>query len=261
MMLLNVALLAYVVAMGTALLYGGFRERALWAATALAAAVGFAFQTAGEARLWLASGVPPATNLHELFQLTAWAVMALYFLLYPLHRSRILTFFLMPLVTLCYVLGASIPDTPVEVKPFFHTAWFTVHIFLLVFGIAFFFVSFLYATIFIMQDHSLRHRRVPSPLPLPSLEEAERWSTRLLLAGYPLFTLGILSSILYGILHGERTEWRPGVLEGASVVAWLVLGFAIYGWISARVHPRRRSYLVVAGAAFSVLILLGILWH
>jgi ABC-type uncharacterized transport system permease subunit len=253
----------YVAAMAFALIYGGFRQRILFVFTMALAGIGFAVQTWFLAAEWVLRDYPPATNLRELFQLTAWAVLALYFAMYPLTRSRILLFFLMPLVNLCYLAGTLVPPAAaaVETKPFFFTGWFAVHIFLLVFGIAFFFVSFLYSAIFIMQDHSLRHRHAPSHLPIPSLEEAERWSGRLLMAGYPLFSLGMFSSIFYGILHGGKGDYRPGVLEGASVLAWLVLGVAGYGWLTARVHPRRRSWLVVAGAAFSVLIILGIIWH
>ena len=255
------ALFFYVAAMAFALLYGGFRQRVLFLLTVAFSGVGFAIQAWQLGAAWSEFGAPPAANLHELFQLTSWAVLALFFALYPVTRSKILVFFLMPLVNLTYLAGMMVPNTPVEAKPFYFTAWFAVHIFLLVFGIAFFFVSFLYAAIFIMQDHSLRYRHAPSHLPIPSLEEAERWSARLLLAGYPLFTIGMFSSILYGILYGNRKDYRPGLLEGASVLAWLVLGMASYGWLTAKVHPRRRSWLVVAGAAFSILIILGIIWH
>lgn len=255
------ALFFYVSAMAFALLYGGFRQKVLFLLTVVSAGAGFVIQTVMEARAWLHTEIPPAANLHELFQLTAWAVLALYFILYPMTRSRILVFFLMPLVNLAYMAGMMVPNRPPEPKPFYFTPWFAIHIFLLVFGIGFFFVSFLYAAIFIMQDHSLRHRHAPSHLPIPSLEEAERWSARLLLAGYPIYTLGMFSSIVYGILFGHKENYRPGLLEGASVLAWLVLGVASYGWLTAKVHPRRRSWLVVAGAAFSVLIILGIIWH
>ena len=50
-------------------------------------------------------------------------------------------------------------------------------------------------------------------------------------------------------------------MEAASVSAWLVLGVAIWGWFSAKVQPRKRSWLIVAGACFTILITLGMLWH
>lgn len=262
MTLLPVTLFLYVTAMVFALLDGGFPHRSLYRLFLVCAWAGFLIESAALGSVWAHRGIPPAVNLHELFLVTAWAILGLYLLLYPMIQSRrILPFFLMPLVTLNFLLGNAIPETAVEPKPYYFSAWFAVHILLLVFGMAFFFLSFLYAAIFIMQDHSLRNRRSPSPLPIPSLEEAERWSARLLMAGFPVFTLGIVSSAAYGIMHGRSGDWKPGVLEISSVVAWVILGLAIYGWLTAKVHPRRRSWLVVAGAAFSVLIILGIVWH
>jgi ABC-type uncharacterized transport system permease subunit len=262
MSLVNLTLFFYVLALAFALIYGGFRKRPLFLISALAAAAGFVLQTAFLAGQWAEKGYPPFTGLNELFRGAAWAVLALFFAMYPATRSKVLVFFLMPLVTLIYFGGClAVPDPAVETKPYYFTLWFTVHILLLVFGMAFFFLSFLYAAIFIMQDRSLRRRHAPSPLPIPSLEEANRWSSRLLIMGYPLFTVGIFSSALYGILHGGKSDYRPGLIEGASVLAWLVLGVAIYGWFTAKVHPRRRAWLVVAGAAVSVLIILGIVWH
>jgi ABC-type uncharacterized transport system permease subunit len=257
----SLVLFLYVGALAFALLFGGFRHKGLFTLSAASAAGGGLIHTWVLGSYWIGHGVPPAVNLHQLFETTAWAVLVLYFLLLPLTRSRILVFFVMPLVNLSYLMGLMVPDTAVEPKPLFLTPWFAVHIFLLIFGISFFFLSFLYAAIFIMQDHSLRRRHNPLILPLPSLEEAERWCSRLLLLGYPLFSLGMFSSIAYGISYGRTANYRPGLLEGASVLAWLVLGIAVYGWLTAKVHPRRRSWLVVAGAAFSLLILFGIIWH
>ena len=258
----NASLFFYVAALAFALMHGGFRKRPLFVIAAVAAATGFALQTAFLAVGWVEHGFPPFANLNELFRGTAWAILALFFALYPLTRSKELLFFLMPLITLIYFGGSlALPDPPVASKPFYFTAWFAVHILLLLFGMASFFLSFLYASIFIMQDRSLRRRHAPSPLPIPSLEESDRWSSRLLLIGYLPFTAGIFSSALYGILHGGQSDYRPGLIEGASVLAWIVLGLAIYGWFSARVHPRRRAWLVVAGAAFSLLIIMGIVWH
>lgn len=257
----SLVLFLYVGALAFALLFGGFRHRIFFSLATVSAGAGGLLHAGLLGAYWVQNRIPPAVNLHQLFETTAWAVLVLYFLLLPLTRSRILVFFVMPLVNLSYLLALLVPDTAVEPKPFYFTPWFAVHIFLLIFGISFFFLSFLYAAIFIMQDHSLRRRHNPLILPLPSLEEAERWCSRLLLCGYPLFSLGMFSSIAYGVAYGKTENYRPGLLEGASVLAWVVLGIAVYGWLTAKVHPRRRSWLVVAGAAFSLLILFGIIWH
>ena len=93
------------------------------------------------------------------------------------------------------------------------------------------------------------------------MEESARWATRFLVWGYALYTAGLLSSAAYGVIHGAKDRWRPGLLEAASLAVWLILGFAIYGWATAKLNPRKRSWLVIAGAASTLFIILGMLWH
>ena len=137
MTLLPVTLFLYVTAMVFALLDGGFPHRSLYRLFLVCAWAGFLIESAALGSVWAHRGIPPAVNLHELFLVTAWAILGLYLLLYPMIQSRrILPFFLMPLVTLNFLLGNAIPETAVEPKPYYFSAWFAVHILLLVFGMA-----------------------------------------------------------------------------------------------------------------------------
>ena len=260
-MLEHLALFGYVGALAFAFLYGGFRLTgvAYWVMGFLL--LGFAFQTGHIFEKWAESGIIPATTLSDLCSAMAWMLVFLYLAMYWKLQNTIMTFFLMPLVTTSFLLSSALPTGKLEVKPFFYTPWFVTHIVLLVMGMGFFFLSFLYATVYIMQDHRLRKQHAPPRLALPSLQEAQKLATLFLLLGYPPFTLGIMSSIIYGVRYGNSKDWHPGLMEAASLIAWLVLGVAIYGWVSSRVRPRKRSWMIVAGAALSVLIVLGILWH
>lgn len=257
----NLVLLGYICAMAFAFLFGGFRFERLGTAAVGCLACGFTAHTFLIAILWIRMGYVPATTLPELCGAMAWMLVLLYLLLFLKIRNTILTFFLTPLVSLSYIFSLMLPRPALQPKEFFYTPWFVVHIVLLLVGMGFFFLSFLYASVHIMQDHRLKVLHGPPRLALPPLQEAQKWATRFLLCGYPAFTLGIFSSVAYGIKYGRGKDWHPGLMEAASGMAWLVLGLAIYGFATARVRPKRRSWLIVAGASFSVLIILGILWH
>jgi ABC-type uncharacterized transport system permease subunit len=257
----NLVLLMYVAAMAFAFLFGGFRIPRLGTVTVVCLGAGFAAHTGFLALLWAQLGYPPAATLPQLCGAMAWMLVLLYLALFPWIRNTILTFFLTPLVTLSYIFALMLPRPEVQPKEFYYTSWFVVHIILLLLGMGFFFLSFLYASVHIMQDHRLKVLHGPPRLALPPLQEAQKWATRFLLFGYPAFTLGIFSSVAYGIKYGRGKDWHPGLMEAASVMAWVVLGLAIYGFVTARLRPKRRSWLIVAGASFSALIILGILWH
>lgn len=257
----NGALFFYVAAMVFALLYGGFQKRRLHLLCAVATGMGFAFQTYFLARQWAEVRYLPVVTLPEMLEATAWSLALLFLLLGCLYRHRVMIFFLLPVVVFAQMTAGVVPQTPKEPQPYYYTTWFSVHISLLVLGIALFLYAFLYSTVFIMQDHRLRHRKPPLSLNLPSLEESARWATACLVLGYTFFTVGIISSALYGFLHRSQSKWRPGLLEYASVAAWILLSVALYGWLTAQVNPRRRSWIIVAGAACTLLIILGFQWH
>ena len=257
----NLTLLFYVASMAFGLLYGGFRKRALFLLCSFSMAAGFAAQTIDLASRWSARLIIPATNLNEICEATSWGLVAIFLFAGFLLKNRVFVFFLTPLVVFFQMAARIIPVVSKEPKPFYFTPWFSIHISLLIIGIGFFLYSFIYSSIFIMQDHSLRHHRQPIALKLPSLEESVRWATRFLIAGYVLYTAGLLSSAVYGIVHGAEDKWHPGLLEAASLAVWLILGFAIYGWATAKLNPRTRSWLTIAGAASTLFIILGILWH
>ncbi|MEJ2367859.1 MAG: cytochrome c biogenesis protein CcsA [Acidobacteriota bacterium] len=257
----NGVLFLYVASLAFALVYGGFRKEVLFRLGFSFLLLGFLLQTLTLGRSWATYGTVPATNLYEVLILTSWAIVCSFLVFFPFIKSKVMLFFLMPLVVLAHLTAGFAANIPREPKPFFYTPWFTFHILMLIFGISLFLLSFIYSSIFIMQDHSLRHRRAPSPLNVPSLEQASKWATRFLVLGYILFTVGFVSAMLYGILYGKKQDWHPGLLEFASTAALVILGVAIYGWVTAKLNPRKRSWLVVAGAASSVLIILGILWH
>ncbi len=257
----NLTLFFYVASMAFGLLYGGFRKRALFLICAFSMAAGFVAQTLDLAARWSERSIIPATNLNEICEATSWGLVAIFLFAGYLLKNRVFVFFLTPLVVFFQMAARIIPLVPKEPKPFYFTPWFSLHITLLIIGIGFFLYSFIYSSIFIMQDHSLRHHRQPIALKLPSLEESVRWATRFLVAGYVLYTAGLLSSAVYGVIHGAKDRWHPGLLEAASLAVWLILGFAIYGWATAKLNPRKRSWLVIAGAASTLFIILGILWH
>ncbi len=257
----NLTLFFYVASMAFGLLYGGFRKRVLFRLCAVAMVAGFLAQTMDLGARWAERSIIPATNLNEICEATSWGLVAIFLLFGALLKNRIAVFFLTPLVVFFQMAARLIPLAPKEPKPFYYTPWFVIHISLLTIGIGLFLYSFIYSSIFIMQDHSLRRHRQPIALGLPSLEESARWATRFLVWGYALYTAGLLSSTVYGVIHGAADRWRPGLLEAASLAVWLILGFAIYGWATAKLNPRKRSWLVIAGAASTLFIILGMLWH
>lgn len=254
--------LFYVAAMAFALLDGGFRRRILYLLCLACTGAGFLIHSSAFAKAWISTGIIPSVNVPELLDLTVLFMVLTYFVSRIFVDHRELLFFLMPIIVSFHLVSRIIPARVPEVKPYFTTMWFPVHIFLLVSGMSLILFSFIYSAIFIMQDYSLRKKKTPNAMPLPSISASEKWGKIYLKLGFLFFTLGFFSSALYGIMHASKdSTYRPGLLEAATLLSWALLGAAAFGWIRSGIQPRKRAFLVIVGSSLFLFIFMGMLWH
>lgn len=258
----NISLLFYIAAMAFALLDGGFRRKALYILCLFSACSAFLLHAVYLFTEWKACGVIPSVNALQLLELTVFFLMLIYFVSWAFVRQREILFFLTPMAVLLMMIAVMLPRKLPEIKPYFTTVWFPLHIFLLVSGMALVLFSFIYSTIFIMQDHSLRRKKQPNAMLLPPISVAEKLSKIYLKTGFFFFSAGMLSSAAYGFLRaGHGGDYRPGLLEAAALLSWITLGTASFGWVRSGVQPRTRAFLVIVASSLFLFIFMGMLWH
>ena len=257
----DLTLLLYVAAMAFAFLDGGFRRKALHLLCLASASAAFVLHAASLTAKWKESGVIPSVNAPQLMELTVFFLMLTYFVSGIFARQREMLFFLTPISVLLMMTAGMLPQDLPETKPYFTTFWFPLHIFLIVSGMTLVLFSFIYSAIFIMQDHSLRKRKQTNALLLPPISVTEKLSKFYLKTGFFFFSAGMLSSAAYGILRSDGGGYRPGLLEAASFLSWIVLGAATFGWVRSGMRPRKRAFLVIVGSSLFLFIFMGMLWH
>jgi ABC-type uncharacterized transport system permease subunit len=261
-MIEHLYLLFYVAGMAFALLDGGFRRDILYLLSIISALTGFFLHAFSFVKIWMSTGIVPSINVPELLSFTSLFLVFIYFSTKIFGGHREIPFFLFPIVVLFLMIAHILPAPMPEIKPYFTTIWFPVHIFLLVAGMALIIFSFIYSTIFIMQDYSLRKKKTPNAMPLPSIDASEKFGKVYLSTGFALLTMGFFSSAIYGILNSKKDAvHHPGLMELATLLSWLTLGAATFGWVKSSIKPKKRAFLVVVGASFFLFIFLGMIWH
>jgi ABC-type transport system involved in cytochrome c biogenesis permease subunit len=112
--------------------------------------------------------------------------------------------------------------------------------------------------VFIIQERRIkRHQSVAVSSRLPSLDAMESFIYRMILASFPLLTLGILLGTHWAfITRGRFWEWDS--TETFSLVTWVI--YAIYlslrwgiGW-----RGRRSTYLALAGFGIILVTLVAL---
>ncbi len=126
-----------------------------------------------------------------------------------------------------------------------------VHIASNLLGLGLFLLAGAAGAFYIYQERRLKAKRMPSRL--PALDVLDKVEHRLLLAGFPLQTLGAISGAAFlADLHMRPAQLLQVILAYGTwaLVAGVLLLRTILGW-----HGRRTAYGTVAGAACVMLVL------
>jgi ABC-type transport system involved in cytochrome c biogenesis permease subunit len=112
--------------------------------------------------------------------------------------------------------------------------------------------------LFILQERRIkRHQAVVVTSRLPSLDTMESFIYRMILASFPLLTIGILLGTHWAYMtRGRFWEWDP--TETFSLVTWLI--YALYltlRWIKGW-RGRQSTYLALAGFGIILVTLVAL---
>jgi len=216
----------------------------------LAHAVAIAIEAARIHRL-------PVTDVRSTMSFYAFLVTLAFFFLYLRYRITSLGLFMLPFVFVLTLISAFRPVRPFDLSAF-RGGWLAVHIVSIILGYTGFFLTFVAAVMYLMQEKELKSR-IPRAFyyRLPSLELCDELYYRSLLFGLPLLTVGILT----GFIWASRTwkgpwEFDPKIL--ASLLTWLIYLVLFSTRMSGAWRGRRAAYVAIFGFAAIMVTFLGV---
>jgi len=134
------------------------------------------------------------------------------------------------------------------------TALGRIHIMLAVTGVALFAVATVLAILWLVEERGLKHKKFTLTFQANSapLEKLDQFSHRLVLAGFPIFTIAVALGFAWVSQLGrsiDRPEYPFAIASWATFAA-LIVSRVVYGW-----RGRRTALLTVAGFAAAVVVL------
>jgi cytochrome c-type biogenesis protein CcsB len=199
----------------------------------------------------------PVTDVRSALSFYAFLVTLTFFCLYLRYRMASLGLFMLPFVFVLTLISAFRPARSFDLSAF-RGGWLAVHITSTILGYTGFFLSFVAAVMYLLQEKELKSKTPRAfHYRLPSLEQCDELYYRSLLFGLPLLTLGILT----GFIWASRTwkgpwEFDPKIV--ASLLSWLIYLVLFSTRMSGGWRGRRAAYVAIFGFATLMVTFLGI---
>jgi ABC-type uncharacterized transport system permease subunit len=228
------------------------REKRLQHVGLVAMVAGFLAHTAWIGTICTLTGHPPLTNLPETTSFIAWLVLLVEIVLFVIYRVHAAAFFVYPLVLILLTITAVVHE-PFARSPKLLTRLFTAHLLLTTIGVAALLIGLAFGLLAYLQDRALKSKTRGRLWEwIPSLTVCKDVSYRALAIGFALYTLGIVTGVLWSYkttdaIVGMRTK------EVGAVIAWVLFATVLQSYISGT-YRTRRTMLIGAGAFVAIVV-------
>lgn len=200
----------------------------------------------------------PVNNLYEAMVFITWATLAVYLVIGLWSRLRFLGAFASPVLLGMGVFGLMPAlDAPTGAKPEFINGWSSLHAALILLAYGAFGLSAIAALMYLTQEHNLKFHKLRAVLSLlPPIERLERAIGRLLLAGFVLFTIGLIVGAIWVTKPPNVRFYQDAKVLWSGLLWCIYTGLLVMRWYF-RQGGRRFAWGAVGTFAFVMLTFWG----
>lgn len=238
--------LAYLVAAGSFFFFLFRGEPAARLPTALLL-IGFVVHTLVLASRFFREGFAAVAVMGDALLFNSWIMVGVYLVVQLKYRLTILGGIIAPLAFLMTFAALAVGTAVGDIPPSLRTFWLPLHVTLAFLGNAVFALAFGVSLIYLLQERHLKHKKMTALMKrFPPLESLDRLNYMLLVWGFPLMTLGIVTGSLWAGIHwGHYWSWDPRQIS--SGIAWLFYGALLHGRITAGLRGKKAALLTMVG--------------
>lgn len=202
------------------------------------------------------SRVCPIDTLHFALSFTALIAVGAYLLLRERLRLYALGAFVAP-IALTFLIGAQFVGMSNEAVRGVSRTLLMLHIAANVLGVGLFLIAGAAGAVYLVQERRLRQKKRVAAMGsrLPPLDSLDRTTHRLLLAGFPLLTFGVVTGAVF--THQLTSENSAEFLRSfLGYSTWLLLGGVLVLRKTSSFRGRKTAYGTIVGVVCMLLVLL-----
>lgn len=191
------------------------------------------------------------------FNILAWCVLAVYFLLWWRLRLEFLAITALPLALLLFVASMALGGIRVIMPPELTALFFGLHIGSLILTMGVLMMAFGAAVAFIYYNKKLKSKEGLSSIgkDVPSLDKFDTVNRWAVVIGFPLFTLGLFSTFFWYLITPDK-HFTWDIMKIGSLAVWFLYAFlfhqrVVLGWRGRK--PAILAIWVFAGMCVSLI--------
>jgi len=215
-------------------------------------ALGFLFHTTFLILLGIQRQHFPITNLSESLSFFAWCISLTFMAANFRYRINALGPFVLPLVSLLTIVSEIFWEENHAIPPSFKSGWVYFHSSIAFLAYAAFFLTFISAIIYLIQEKELKHKNFRFLyFHLPSLQVCDDLWRRSLFVGFVAMSLTIISGAFWAQqAWGHFWSWDPK--QTAALVTWAIYLILLNYRLSSKWRGRWAAYISIIGFASTV---------
>lgn len=204
-------------------------------------------------------GAESLTAGNFYYSLLAWSLVLIFFFLWWRLKLGFLAITASPLALILYVSSHAVQGIKVLMPKTLSTLFFGLHIGTLFVSMALLAMAFGAGLAFLYLDKRIKSKAALAGMgkDMPSLWASDTVNHWAIVAGFPLYTLGLLSGFIWARLTwGRIFSWDPK--EVVALAVWLLFAFLFHHRLAMGWRGRKPAIMAILVFAVTVASLVGI---
>ena len=195
----------------------------------------------------------PITNIYETLSMCAFLVVVLYLFVQWRYRLESLSVFIFPLVFVMSLVATLGNPVRAWSSPVVRNTWLTVHIVLVLLGIAALLFAAVASLLYLFQDRELKSKK-PRKLyyRLPALGTLDDLIFKAMAVGFVLMTLAVVAGSTWAFIE-LKSDWISQPKIAISFFTWGIYLALVFLRTTAGWRGRKAAIMTVTVLGFSAL--------
>lgn len=206
---------------------------------------------------WSANARFSPSSLFGVLSLLMFFIIISYLIIYLFYKRPFLSLLISPVGIAAGVFGM-LGTNIVYQKEYLSKFWIYIHLPLTIGGSAFFLLSAIIGVLYFIQERQLKNKKFGLIFKnFPSLDTINRLNSSTIITGFVLFSGGVISGIIWGIIEwGGKLTVTPKLMF--AFITWIIFGLIILIKETRGMTPKKLALWSIAGILLILLTYHGV---